>query len=105
MYSLILDVSHCSKTANNLRNNLSHRSRFEKVSKQKDVCLQSESRDGRSDQVKARAGHLKELLPILQESKTGPPYQEQNKNQIRVKGIARKAPSHRGTCHVFFYFL
>ena len=75
------------------------------MSKQKDVCLQSESRDGRSDQVKARAGHLKELLPILQESKTGPPYQEQNKNQIRVKGIARKAPSHRGTCHVFFYFL
>ena len=74
------------------------------MSKQKDVCLQSESRDGRSDQVKARAGHLKELLPILQESKTGLPYQEQNKNQIRVKGIARKAPSHRGTCHVFFIF-
>ena len=73
MYSLILDVSHCSKTANNLRNNLSHRSRFEKVSKQKDVCLQSESRDGRAYQVKARAGHLKELLPILQESKAGPP--------------------------------
>ena len=75
------------------------------MSKQKDVCLQSESRDGRADQVKARAGHLKELLPILQESKTGLPYQEQNKNQIRVKGIAKKAPSHRGTCHVCFYFL
>ena len=75
------------------------------MSKQKDVCLQSESRDGRVDQVKARAGHLKELLPILQESKAGPQYQEQNKNQTRVKGIARKAPSHRGTCHVFFYFL
>ena len=59
------------------------------MSEQKDVCLQSESRDGRSDQVKARAGHLKELLPILQESKAGPQYQEQNKNQIRVKGIAK----------------
>ena len=75
------------------------------MSKQKDVFLQSESRDGRAYQVKARAGHLKELLPILQESKTGLPYQEQEKNQIRVKGIARKAPSHRGICHVFFYFL
>ena len=74
------------------------------MSKQKDVCLQSESRDGRAYQVKARAGHLKELLPILQESKTGLPYQEQNKNQIRVKGIARKAPSHRGACHGFFLF-
>ena len=60
------------------------------MSKQIDVCLQSESRDGRAYQVKARAGHLKELLPILQESKTGLPYQEQNKNQIRVKGIAKK---------------
>ena len=74
------------------------------MSKQIDVCLQSESRDGRADQVKARAGHLKELLPILQESKTGSPYQEQKKNQIRVNGIARKAPSHRGTCHVFCLF-
>ena len=59
------------------------------MSKQKDVCPQSESRDGRSDQVKARAGHLKELLPFLQESKAGSLYQEQNKNQIRVKGIAK----------------
>ena len=75
------------------------------MSKQKDVFLQSESRDGRAYQVKARAGHLKELLPILQESKTGSPYQEQKKNQICVKEIARKAPSHRGICHVFFYFL
>ena len=75
------------------------------MSKQKDVCLQSESRDGRADQVEARAGHLKELLPILQESKAGPPYQEQNKNKIRVKGIATKAPNHHGTCDVFLFSL
>ena len=73
------------------------------MSKQKDVCLQSESRDGRSDQVKARAGHLKELLPFLQESKAGSLYQEQNKNQIRVKEQLEK---HQViVVHVMFFFI
>ena len=76
------------------------------MSKQKDVCLQSESRDGRAYQVKARAGHLKELLPILQESKAGPPYQEQ-KNRIKTKFVSRELLKKHQVIvvHVMFFFL